>query len=128
MSPATALAVCAAGGLGAVLRVVLDGELRTRLGGGLPWGTAAVNVVGSLLIGVATGMLGGPVAPGAAGAVLPVVATGLCGGFTTFGTAVVEVLRLGEDRRWGAAALAAAVTVLASTVAAALGLVLGRLP
>ena len=132
MSGAVVLALCLAGGLGAVARVVVDGEVRTRLGGRLPWGTAVVNVLGSLLIGLVVGLLGGPAppAPGAAGAsevLLPVLVTGFCGGFTTFGTAVVEVLRLGEERRYRAAAAAAAATVVVSTAAAALGLGLGRL-
>ncbi|MEJ5913030.1 fluoride efflux transporter FluC [Pseudokineococcus sp. 1T1Z-3] len=123
MSAAVLLAVCLAGGLGAVARVVVDGEVRSALGGRWPWGTAVVNVAGSLLIGLATGLLGGA----ESGAVLPVVATGFCGGFTTFGTAVVEVLRLGQERRAAAAAAAALVTVLMSTAAAGGGLVLGRL-
>jgi len=129
VSGAVVLAVCLAGGLGAVARVVVDGEVRARLGSRWPWGTAVVNVFGALLIGLATGLLGGPTAPGpvVADAVLPVLATGFCGGFTTFGTAVVEVLRLGAERRLAAAAGAAAVTVLVSTAAAALGLALGRL-
>ncbi|WP_299037737.1 CrcB family protein [uncultured Pseudokineococcus sp.] len=128
MSGAAVLAVCLAGGLGAVVRVVVDGEVRARTGGRLPWGTAVVNVLGSLLIGVVTGLLGGP-APvtTTTAALLPVLATGFCGGFTTFGTAVVEVLRLAEERRPGAAAAAAVVTVGVSTAAAGLGLVLGRL-
>lgn len=137
MSALGVLVLCLAGGLGAVARVVVDGEVRARLGSRFPWGTAVVNVLGSLLIGLVTGLLGGPVAlgdpmpdpvvAGAPAALLPVLATGVCGGFTTFGTAVVEVLRLGAERRWAAAAAAGAVTVVASTAAAALGLVLGRL-
>ncbi|WP_298806012.1 CrcB family protein [uncultured Pseudokineococcus sp.] len=126
MSGAVVVLVALAGGVGAVVRVVVDGEVRTRLGGRLPWGTAVVNVLGSLLIGLVTGLLGGPAAPASDAAAAAVLATGVCGGFTTFGTAVVEVLRLLEQRRVGAAAAAAAATVVVSTLAAALGLVLGR--
>ena len=112
--------VCLAGGVGAVVRVLVDGELRARTGRAV--GTAVVNVVGSLVIGLVTGLLS---APGGS-TLLAVVATGFCGGVTTFGTAVVEVLRLAGDRRPAAALGAAAVTVVASTGAAGAGLLLGR--
>ena len=112
--------VCLAGGVGAVVRVLLDGELRARTGRAV--GTGVVNVVGSLVIGLATGLLS---APGGS-TLLAVVATGFCGGVTTFGTAVVEVLRLAGDRRPAAALGAAAVTVVVSTGAAGAGLLLGR--
>ena len=112
--------VCLAGGVGAVVRVVVDGELRARTGRAV--GTGVVNVVGSLVIGLATGLLS---APGGS-TLLAVVATGFCGGVTTFGTAVVEVLRLAGDRRPAAALGAAAVTVVVSTGAAGAGLLLGR--
>jgi fluoride exporter len=112
--------VCLAGGAGAVLRVLVDGELRVRTGRAV--GTGVVNVVGSLVIGLVTGLLpaSGP------SVLLAVVATGFCGGLTSFGTAVVEVLRLAEARRPRAALAAAAVTVVVSTAAAGAGLVLGR--
>lgn len=112
--------VCLAGGVGAVVRVLVDGELRARTGRAV--GTGVVNVVGSLVIGLATGLLS---APGGS-TLLAVVATGFCGGVTTFGTAVVEVLRLAGDRRPAAALGAAAVTVVVSTGAAGAGLLLGR--
>lgn len=112
--------VCLAGGVGAVVRVVVDGELRARTGRAV--GTGVVNVAGSLVIGLATGLLAGP----GGSALLVVVATGFCGGLTTFGTAVVEVLRLAGARRPRAALAAAVVTVGLSTAAAGAGLALGR--
>jgi CrcB protein len=41
------------GGLGAVSRFLVDGAVAGRLGRGFPFGTLAVNVAGSLLLGVA---------------------------------------------------------------------------
>ena len=54
-----------------------------------PWGTFAVNILGSLLIGLLMGMVG-------KGALSPemklLLVTGFCGGFTTFSTFANESL------------------------------------
>ena len=44
------LLLALAGGLGAVVRFVVDGEVRRRRPSGLPWATVLVNVSGSLLL------------------------------------------------------------------------------
>ena len=107
--------VALVGGLGAATRFVVDGWFRGRWAGRLPLATIAVNVSGSLLIG----LLAGAAATGA----LPltgytVAATGFCGGYTTFSTAMIETVRLAQagDRR---RALANVLGTLLLTVAAA---------
>ena len=107
--------VALVGGLGAATRFVVDGWFRGRWAGRLPLATIAVNVSGSLLIG----LLAGAAATGA----LPVTgytvaATGFCGGYTTFSTAMIETVRLAQagDRR---RALANVLGTLLLTVAAA---------
>ena len=52
-----ALVVAVAGGCGAVTRYVADGAVQDRVLGPFPWGTTCVNMVGSLVLGVATGLV-----------------------------------------------------------------------
>jgi CrcB protein len=110
--------VALAGGAGAVARLVLDGLLRARRGTGYPVGTAAVNLSGSLLLGLVAGL---------SGAVLPeparlVLGTGFLGGYTTFSTAAVETVRLAGERRRRAALAHGLGMLLAGVGFAALGL------
>lgn len=90
------IAIALAGGAGAVVRLVVDGFLRGRVGTRLPWGTLVVNVVGSFALGWLLGQ-------GAGRTVLDVAGTGFLGGFTTFSAASFETARLALDRRWPAA-------------------------
>lgn len=63
MSFALVLALGVAGGLGAVARYVLDGVIRARVRGPVPVGTMAVNISGSLLLGLLTGLVLAAVLP-----------------------------------------------------------------
>ncbi|KQV15561.1 MULTISPECIES: CrcB family protein [unclassified Kitasatospora] len=69
--------------------------LRTRHGGGFPWGTLTVNVLGSLLLGLLVGICS------ARGLLL--LGTGLCGALTTYSTFSYDVLRLVEGGARGRA-------------------------
>jgi CrcB protein len=101
VSPLLFLAVSVAGGLGAALRLVVDGVVRARLQTSLPVGTLLINVLGSLLLGLGTGLTLSAWLPEAWHLVL---GGGLLGGFTTFSTASYETVRLAMDRRSPAAA------------------------
>ena len=92
MSAAVVIGIGLVGGVGAISRFALDGTVSGRLGEDLPLGTLAVNVIGSLLLGVAAGASLGDDAYLLAG-------TGLLGAFTTFSTWALESHRLGEDGR-----------------------------
>lgn len=94
------LGVCAAGGLGAAIRLWTDAVVRGRLGSRMPWGTAFVNLSGSLALGLLTGLATAAVVSADWKAVL---GTGLLGGYTTFSTATFETIRLWQDRRHPAA-------------------------
>lgn len=112
MSPPEFVAVCAAGGLGAVLRFVVDGLVRQRIRSPFPFGTAVINLSGSLVLGFLTGLtLAAVVTPTWA----LVAGTGLMGGYTTFSTASVETMRLLQQRRY-ALAFGNGLVVLALTV------------
>jgi len=96
MTPPLFVAVALAGGLGATLRLVVDGVVRARVHTTLPVGTLLINVVGSLLLGLITGLTLALWLPEAWHLVL---GGGLLGGFTTFSTASYETVRLAQDRR-----------------------------
>jgi CrcB protein len=112
-----ALAVAAAGGLGAVARFLADGAIQDRTSGPFPYGTLAVNVVGSFVLG----LIAGAVWYHSAGGRLDAVAgAGLCGGFTTWSTASWESVRLAESgylRQAAAFTLGGLVAALAAAVA-----------
>lgn len=108
-----------AGGLGAVCRFVVDGELKARVQGAFPLATLVINVLGALLLGIVTGLV---LHHGTSPDLKLVVGTGFCGGFTTFSTAMVETVRLVQARRGGLAVGYLAATVVLGLAAAVLGL------
>ncbi|MGZ4140482.1 MAG: fluoride efflux transporter CrcB [Actinomycetota bacterium] len=87
-----ALEVAGAGALGAVCRYLLDGALQQRWRGAFPIGTFAINVSGSLLLGILTGvyMAHGGASPDAKA----IAGTGFVGAYTTFSTLTFESLQL----------------------------------
>jgi fluoride exporter len=116
--PLTALSICVAGGMGAALRLILDGLIRARVKSTYPVGTTVINITGSFLLGLVTGL--------ATSQLIShqwqlVVGTGFLGGYTTFSTASFETVRLIEDRRFVAAAFNGLGMLLICTAAAAIG-------
>jgi len=114
----TTLLICAAGGIGAALRLILDGLIRDHVRSSYPVATTVINLTGSLLLGLLTGL--------ASHQLLPhqwqlIAGTGLLGGYTTFSTASFETVRLIEDRRYLAAALNGFGMLITGTAAAVLG-------
>lgn len=118
------LLVAVAGGLGAVARFVLDGVIRSRFATLVPAGTFVINVSGSLLLGFVTGLVLVKAEPDD---VRVVLGTGFLGGYTTFSTAIIETVRLMQQRRWAAVALNGVLMLLLGLAAAALGVFLGTL-
>jgi fluoride exporter len=114
----TALLICIAGGIGAALRLVLDGLIRTRIRSTYPVGTTVINVTGSFLLGLLTGLATSHLVTHQWQLV---VGTGLLGGYTTFSTASFETVRLIEDRRYIAAAFNAFGMLVACVAASAVG-------
>jgi CrcB protein len=87
---ATSLLLVALGGAaGSVLRHLVSLLAAAQLGAGFPWGTLAVNIVGSGLIGAAAGL-------GVQGEARLLLVTGLLGGFTTFSAFSLETAALYE--------------------------------
>ncbi len=75
------------GGFGSVLRFVIGKFLNTTENG-IPYGTFAANIIGSLLIGIILGMAAKNDTISSNQTLL--LATGFCGGFTTFSTFAYE--------------------------------------
>ncbi|MCZ0974965.1 fluoride efflux transporter CrcB [Streptomyces albulus] len=107
----------------APLRFLTDRFVQARHDTVFPWGTCAVNVVGSLILG----LVSGAVATGAAGPhVQLLLGTGLCGALTTYSTFSYETLRLATDGARGYAVLNLGLSLAAGLAAACAGVALGH--
>lgn len=89
------------GALGTVARAEISAWVQRTAGQGFPWGTVAVNLLGSFLFGLVWSASDGM--PRAADVRLSAL-TGFMGAFTTFSTLVFDVEQLGETSRLAAAA------------------------
>lgn len=86
---------------------------------GFPAGTFAVNIIGSLLIGMFMSLL----RDGSASQWFFV--TGVCGGFTTFSTFSADTVRLLKLEKWDAATLYVLLSVIIALVCTFAGIWLG---
>ena len=122
MTPLIFIALALAGGIGACARMLLDGIIRSRVNSAIPWGTIAINVSGSLALGLLTGLASASILPEAWQLV---IGTGFLGGYTTFSTASYETIRLIQERRWALSLYNGLGTLAVATAAAGLGLWIG---
>jgi CrcB protein len=104
----TVLFIAGFGALGCVSRYFLSGWVYGVLGRNFPYGTFAVNVMGSFIIGLVTEM-------GMRSTIIPAnlctgLTVGFLGGLTTFSTFSYETFRLLEEGEF----LIASTNVLAS--------------
>ena len=118
------LLVFIGGGLGAVARHGVNRAGLAMLGPGFPWWTLAVNVGGSLAIGLLVGLFG---ALETGHQMRLFLITGFLGGFTTFSAFSLDALTLWERGAGWQAGLYILGSVILSLIAAALGLMLSRL-
>lgn len=102
------------GGVGSVLRFLVDRRVTRRLAQPFPVGTLAVNISGAALLGFLGGLSLSRDAALLAG-------TAFVGAYTTFSTWMLETQRLGEERRAWAAAANVVVSVALGLAAAVLG-------
>ena len=94
--------VAMGGAVGALARWGLATVVKNWLGQSLPWGTAAVNVLGSLLFGLVWAATEGRVPIATTSRLL--ILTGFMGSFTTFSTYMFDTAALIHQDRWSAAA------------------------
>lgn len=119
------LFICLGGAAGTGARYLLSGWLLRLAGPSFPWGTLAVNVLGSFLLGaimevaVATDLL--------SPTLRLALTTGVMGGFTTYSTFNYETLQSFQQGDWLLGCANLAVTVVLCLAAGGLGIVAGRL-
>lgn len=118
------LAIAGGGAVGALLRFWVSGWVYGWAGRDFPYGTLAVNVVGSLLMGLFYVLMVERLAVGAEWRAVVIV--GFLGAFTTFSTFSIETFNLIEDGQLLRAGLNMLLSVVLCVTAAWAGVVLGR--
>jgi CrcB protein len=119
------IGIALGGAIGSVLRFLVSSGVYQWLGRGFPYGTLAVNLIGSLLIGFLTEIL-----------ILQritfgveyrsAILVGVLGGFTTFSTFSLETLLLIEQGNLSKAGLNIVISLCLCLLATWLGLLIGR--
>ncbi|MBV8929374.1 MAG: fluoride efflux transporter CrcB [Mycobacteriaceae bacterium] len=102
------------GGVGAVLRFVVDRAVAGRLARSFPFGTLTVNLSGAVLLGLFGGLALSHAAALLAG-------TAFVGSYTTFSTWMLETQRLAEEHQIWPALANVVVSVVLGVAAAMLG-------
>jgi fluoride exporter len=118
------LLIGAGGFLGAIARYLLDGRITAWTGGSLPWGTFAVNMTGSFVLGVLFALI-------VERAALPAdlrapLLIGFLGSYTTFSTLALESWRMVEDGAWLYATANLGGSILIGVAAVVAGVTIGR--
>jgi len=118
------IAIAAGGAAGALLRFWVANGVYQLLGRGFPYGTLAVNVLGSLAMGLLYVLLleRSTASPELRAALL----VGFLGAFTTFSTFSIETFNLIEQAELFKAGLNMLLSVSACLIACWFGLVIGR--
>lgn len=115
--------VCVGGAAGSGARYLLAMWVTSKTDGGFPFGTIAVNVVGSFAMGF---LVQFAAAHEMRDTTRLLLATGVLGGFTTYSAFNAETLRFVQLDAWGLAAANVAVTVIACLVAGFAGIAAAR--
>lgn len=110
--------VMVVGGIGSVLRFLVDRAVARRMARSFPFGTLTVNISGAALLGLVSGLaLSRPAAL--------LADTAFIGSYTTFSTWMLETQRLGEERQLWSAIANIIVSAALGAAAALLGQWLG---
>lgn len=115
------------GALGSMARHWSNGLATTLVGVGFPWGTLAINVLGSLVIGFAAATLSADGRFPAPTAIRQFLMVGICGGYTTFSAFSLQTLALIEGGQWMPAAANAGLSIGLCIAAVWLGYMAGLL-
>lgn len=118
------LAIAAGGAIGSLLRFWMSNGVYALLGRGFPYGTLAVNVLGSLVMGFLYIVMIERMAVAAEWRAFALV--GLLGAFTTFSAFSIETLNLLEQADYAKAVVNMTASVLACVGAALVGVIIAR--
>ena len=118
------VSVAAGGAIGAVGRYLVVSGIGHWFGHGFPWGTFAVNLLGSFVLGALTEVMALQWSPSPE--VRALVVVGVLGAFTTFSTFSLDAYYLIERGRAAAAAFYIGGSVVLCVAGFWLGLVLVR--
>jgi CrcB protein len=108
-------------GIGGALRHGVNLTCARYCGIEFPWGTMIINIVGSVVMGLAAGYFAFKAAGGLSQHSRLFLTTGILGGFTTFSTFSLDAMTLWERGQ----GLSALLYVVGSVVIGLLGLALG---
>ncbi|WFU07919.1 fluoride efflux transporter CrcB [Rhizobium sp. CB3090] len=112
-------------GLGGAFRLGVNQAALRLFGLGFPFGTVAVNIVGSLVMGLLTEYF--VLRSGLSQELRLFLTTGVLGGFTTFSTFSLDTIALWERGQWATSLIYVALSVFLSLGALVAGLMIIRL-
>jgi fluoride exporter len=116
--------ICLGGAAGTGARYLLSGWALGAFGASFPFGTFAVNVIGSFFAGLLLQM--GLATPILSPTLRLALTTGVLGGFTTYSTFNTETIRYVQDGAWQVAAANVSLTVTVCLLAGFAGIAAGR--
>lgn len=116
--------ICAGGAAGTGARYLLSGWALSALGPAFPYGTLAVNLLGSFCVGALMHI--GVATPVFSPTVRLALTTGVMGGFTTYSTFNYETIRYAQDGSLALAVTNVAVTLVGCLLAGLAGVAAGR--
>lgn len=119
--------VALGGAIGSAGRFWISGLVAERIGHSFPYGTLAVNVTGSFLVGVLAGL---SVPEGRwflSSSAREFLMIGVCGGYTTFSSFSLQTLALAQEGQWLRAGANSVASFAFCLIAVWLGYVCGNL-
>ena len=121
--------VALGGALGSVTRFWINGLVIEKTSATFPWGTLAVNVTGSFIIGIigALAIPEGRMDSQSRQFATQFIMVGVCGGYTTFSSFSLQTLNLLRDREWLYAGGNIILSIVLCMVAVWLGYLLGSI-
>jgi CrcB protein len=124
MSPYKLLLIGIGGAIGSIARYIIARLVDGRLNSLLPYGTLAVNVLGSFLLGMIYMLALRKAGLTENGRLF--LGVGFCGGFTTFSAFALENFNLMQQKLVGISVLYISVSVAAGILALAAGVWVSR--